>query len=425
MRRTTFCAAAAAAAISSMAAPSFAADLTRTSGGYTYFNHPGWSVAQHDADITDCRAKIEGMHVPAPEGHTTVTVVGGSVLAAGVGGALGAAIAADGAQVAADNYARPAQLEDCMVVKGWRVVRLGDDEGKALAAASRRQRTPELLAWMVSDQPHGEVVRVFDNDAATATGEQIFPGPVQRGWMFRKDDRGVVIGVLPVPLQGSVSLTPAERRRAELESQKPKPIPPHRIAAARPPKPLGPQELTGIQAGLAWIVVSLTGEADVSLEIDRMGPDAETPGWVDGKPSEVFASRSREAYKAAGASGQVTEVFAVPPGRWRLTGIANGGTELNLCMGSPAFDLRAGEVIYAGAFGAQHTLPDMNLAAAKAAFPAGSPLADAVRPAEWINGTRGKCGWGATIYALEAPGRPFVAGYAIGSRAHVPAKPAP
>ena len=58
----------------------------------------------------------------------------------------------------------------------------------------------------------------------------------------------------------------------------------------------------------------------------------------------------------------------------------------------------------------------MDLAPAKAAFPPLSPLGDQVKPVSWVNGVQGPCE-GAYAYVLELPDRPFVDGYALGSRA--------
>ena len=107
-------------------------------------------------------------------------------------------------------------------------------------------------------------------------------------------------------------------------------------------------------------------------------------------------------------------VFAVPAGRWRLYGLGAAPT-LNLCLGSPSFEVKAGEVVYAGAYDldAAELGPDLDLAPAKAWLGAqGRPL----RAASYVNGSLGPCGDN-SIYALEIKGAPFEPGYAWGSRA--------
>ena len=419
MRTALRCAALAATAAAALAGSGRAADLTRSSEGYTYFNRPGATVAQHDADVEDCYRRQEGLHVPYANAGGTTAVSGVSPGAAAAGGAIAVLIVESAEQAAADRRARPSHIENCMVVKGWRVVRLEEAEGKALAARKPRDRSPEFLTWIGAEQPHGQVVRVFANDLASANGSGVFPQAQAVNVFAGRDKTSAHIGLLPAAVGGHPSLTPAQRRRAEMEAQKPHPEPPRQAWSARPPKPLTEQELGGVPAGSALLVVNVAGDREITVELSRLGPDPQTPAWVDKRPAEVFVARPRQAYAQAGAGGGATQVFAVPPGRWRVASISVDWAQLTLCMGSPAFDMHAGEVIYAGSFRPDRLMPDMDLAPAKAVFPSLSGLGAQVRAAEWVNGTSGKCGDGAVIYALEAPGRPFVPGYDMGSRAQV------
>jgi hypothetical protein len=425
MRTALRRAALAATALSALAGVCQAADLTRASEGYTYFNRPGATVEQHDAAIEDCRRRQEGLHVPISVAGGTTAVSGVSPAAAGAGGLIGMMIVETAEQAAADHRARPSHIENCMVVKGWRVVRLDEAEGKALAARKPKDRSPEFLTWIGAAEPHGQVVRVFANDLAQTNGEGIFPQQKGGNVFAGRDKSSTQVGLLPPVVEGTVSLTPAQRRKAEMEAAKPHPPAPRQAWSARPPKPLEEKELGGVPAGMALVVVNVAGDREISVEFNRLGPDPQTPAWIDKKPSEVFVTRPPNAYAQAGAAGGTTRVFALAPGRWRLASITVDWAQLTLCMGSPGFDLHAGEVIYAGSFRPDRLMPEMDLAPAKAAFPALSELGEQVRAAEWINGTTGWCGDGAVLYSLEAPGRPFVEGYAMGSRAHAQSAAAP
>ena len=143
------------------------ADLTKTSKGYTYFNKPGADVGTHDQDVRDCRLIAGTTHQPiSVPGTTYVAPAGTSPVAAGIGGAIGMAIVMGIEQKAADNKGRPVNLENCMVVKGWRVVQLDDAEGKAVEALDEHARALKVDAWVGAAEPHGTVVRTFANDAA-------------------------------------------------------------------------------------------------------------------------------------------------------------------------------------------------------------------------------------------------------------------
>ena len=109
---------------------------------------------------------------------------------------------------------------------------------------------------------------------------------------------------------------------------------------------------------------------------------------------------------------------AVPPGRWRLQSIGPA----SFCLGGPAFDVGAGEAIYAGAFDAGSPYaPDMALAPAQAAL-GDKVLAARLKPAAWTNGELFPCSLltPSTIYVLELPGAPFADGYAAGTHANRP-----
>lgn len=142
----------------------------------------------------------------------------------------------------------------------------------------------------------------------------------------------------------------------------------------------------------------------------------------DGKPDAFFA-------QALGGKAK-DPVFAValPPGRWALAAIASGGSMsvgAIFCYGAPGFDLRPGDVVFAGSFEPKGAnLPDMDISAAKQALADKPGLAEKLKPAAYVNGNSLDCGGVGYGYALETPGAPFVDGYALGSKASA-APPAP
>jgi hypothetical protein len=106
--------------------------------------------------------------------------------------------------------------------------------------------------------------------------------------------------------------------------------------------------------------------------------------------------------------------FSVQPGLWRLAAIH----ALSLCLGAPAFEIKPGEVLYAGSFdlSAEGIGPDLNLDEPRA-YLAGHVVAERLRPAIYRNGFTDRCTGTGSIYALEVPGAPFEPTYRAGSRA--------
>jgi len=396
------------AALCAAGTPALAGDLTRTSDGYTYFHRPGADLAIHDADVLQCRTLAGRLHQPiASPGATVVSPAGTSAAAAGVGAAIGIAIAMAIQQKIADGKGNPVNIENCMVVHGWQVVALDEVEGKPLAEADAKAKRAQLAQWVGAAEPHGKVVRAFSNEVASADSkQQLFSLATKSGVSLSTDVVAKPSGKAKTP-----TATPA----AYLPQPKPAKAP--RMAkSARPPKPLAEADLGGVPADSGLVAVSVNGDAEISLTLERMGPDAATPAWVDGRPATLTVARPKQEFAKSGAVAGTTQVFAASPGRWRVASVTVDGVELSFCLGGPAFELAAGEVMYAGAFRPDRVSPDMDLAPAKAAFPALSPLGEQVKAAAWINGAQGQCS-GVYAYVLELPDRPFLDGYALGGRA--------
>lgn len=395
-----------AALLAVIATPAMAGgDITGTSDGYTYFNKPGADLAMHDAEVRECKQLAGRLHQPlgAMPSTTIVAPAGVSPVAAGVGGAIGMAIAMAIEQKMADNKGNPVNVEHCMVVKGWRVVRIDDEEGKALAASDRKAKAASLASWVGASEPHGHIVRTFGNELAD--GAEAF-APANKTGTSLGTDIDTRVAATGRPLT-QYTPPPAGSR------------PPPRPSSAKSPKPLKDTELGGIPAGMGLIVVNVSGDDEISLVLQRMGSIIGQPAYVDGQPDEIDVVRPHKTYAKPGESYGTTAVFAVPPGRWRVASITVNWVTLNLCLGGPAFNLRPGEAVYAGSFSRRHLAPDMDMAPAKAAFPGLSPLPETLQPANWVNGTQGQC-YGAYLYALELPGAPYVDTYQFGGRASNP-----
>jgi len=382
-----------AAALAAVATPVCATDLAKSSDGYTYFNKPGAQVAAHDADVRDCKVKAGRLHQPDTSPP---------VYAPGLAGAIGAAIGKAIVMAMNDAKARPVNVENCMVVKGWRVLALDPATGEAVSKLDNAGKVARMTPLIGAAEPEGTIVRVFANDAANA----------QTAGMF-SPARNTIKSALSVEAMGD----PPESDKPTKE----KPAPAPKLAkSARPPAPLKAEQLGEIPANSALIVVNLQGAGALSVGFEREGPDARTPAWADGRPGSFVAAQPVKATATAGGAQGTTLVFAVPPGRWKIAHLSAGLFTVSLCLGAPSFEVAAGEVVYAGAFdpaSATNTIgPEMALEPYRAVFPALSGLGEKMRPASYVNGATGQC-YGAYMYALETTGRPFAEGYALGSRA--------
>ncbi|HEX7946511.1 MAG TPA: hypothetical protein VF495_17715, partial [Phenylobacterium sp.] len=380
-----------AALAGAVAWPAAAADLIRTTDGYSYFYKAGADRAAHDRDVTECRWVASRLHQPVSQGPTSIYVPAGtSPVAAGIGGGLGAAIGMAIVQKMADSKGNPVNLENCMVVKGWQVAVVDEAEGKALAADPKALQA-QLSQWVGAPAPHGAVARSFNNDVS-AVGTSIWSMAIKKGDSL---SAAAVDGPKPERPTAAqpIAYLPQPKRAAPL---------PKMAKTARPPKPLADADLGGVPADSGLVAVNVDGDSEITVTLERLGADNLTPAWVDGRPDTIYVARPATTFAKTGQAAGATYVYALPPGRWRLASVSVNGTQLSLCLGGPAFDLKAGEVAYAGSFRSNQVAPNMDLAPAKAAFPPLSPLGEQVKPVSWVNGVQGQCS-GAYAYVLELP----------------------
>lgn len=396
-----------ACAALTLAGPTTAADLNRSTDGHSYFYKPGAQRADHDRDVWKCRVVGRQLRqepfTPLSPRSTRYYVYESPLQALGVVG--GEAIAAAFFQAIEDGETHRVALENCMVAHGWQVVVVPAAEAKGLSGKALQSA---LDQWVGAPQPHGVVARTFRNDVARI-GTTRFANAIAKGSSLS----GKAVGAPKAAEAEALALRPP------LYLPQPPSVP-------RPPKGPPPVVLKTplTAAGLAaaespadqgLVAVRIDGGAAMTLGFERLGPDPATPSWRDGRPG-LLAVGGPISGSAVRGKPEDTLVYALPPGRWRLASATVYGVTLSFCLGGPAFDVAAGEVIYAGALRSDLFTPDMDLGLARAAFPAGAPLAARLKPAQWLNGAQGRCA-GSFAYVLELPDRPFLDGYALGSRA--------
>jgi len=362
------------AALATAGAPARAATMDRSSEGYVCFHRSGADLARHDAAIDACIQEVAGTLQPyiarVPTGPLTAMILQS---------------ARESQQRGADRVAFDANLENCMVARGWDVVRLDDAEGKQIAGLAQPQQAATLSPWVGAAQPHGQVVRRYAPiDAQTWQG-----------------------GIGETPGPPSISLTAGVHDLSRLNTPplNPKPSQWRQLQVAETKTPRA-------EGSVIVIRVTTTAPAQNRWTFVRM----DTPA-AQGLPALTYFTVASPKFPTSGGSPlEKTYAVAVPPGRWRLQSAGSA----SFCLGGPAFDVAAGDAIFAGAFDAAHPYdPEMTPA------PAQSELSDAglaarLKPANWTNGESFPCGalQPATIYVLELPGAPFVDGYAAGTHAN-------
>lgn len=360
-------------------------NIARMTMGYTYYNRVGATIADHDATVAACVKEASKVRSFDSQMPSILDGVVGSMIQKGMNDAM-------------NRGAFAAAIENCMVVQGWRVVRVPDKEGEELSKLEASELSGRMTEWIGARSPHGDVVRVWANDAANGNTVrfEMRPGHQNNGLLSLKATTASPLAKVMLP-----------------EIPKPPKI---TLDPKWPTRPLKPEQISGVAPEAGIIIINLRGvsyKTGFGLWLTRQGATPESapaetdhaPDYIDSTIGLLFAKK--EANFLA---------FAAPPGRWRVARLASSLT-LNFCLGAPSFEVKAGEVIYAGMFdlSAENLGPDMSLDSPKA-WLTGQPAADKLKPATYTNGSRGLCG-GNGIYALEFKDAPFESDYTWGSKA--------
>lgn len=372
-----------AAGLAVLATPALAAqgDLTRASKGYTYFNRDGADMAAHDAAVKSCvlqagRAAQTDPHSMGAMGNSLGEYIDKAIIQ-GLTGAIARGVNSD---------ADAANVENCMVVRGWSVIQVDAGEGADLVKRPRDEQHATLAGWM-GGAPHGALVRRFENDLArlatridgrpggggplslsiTAVGEMPDPGRA-RVWhpdYFRLVQAGIITETVAQADFGT--LGPDETLIVFRVIDGPR------------------SDFTGLHFNLDDPKMSFTGSR---IAIHR--------------PSKSMWNKSDEAIY----------VFRVPTGRWRMERLRSMLTlqsSVSLCLGAPAFDIAAGEAIWGGTIamgGEGRFVPAMDMTPIRQSLAAWPDLLARLKPARWMNGVATDCGKDSYIYGLQIPGAP-------------------
>lgn len=341
--------------------------------GYSYFNRVGATSTDQQRDLTACAdaaSRLELVGSGGDHGILPLILNEGPSLAVFISG-----------------------VENCMLVRGWRVVRVPESEGLTLSELPAEELRTQLASRIGAQEPPGEVVRVWANDAADADNDRysLRPRATHNGALsLRAFADAIARG------QGQGEALPRERIRTLYHD-------------------ISPNQFASVSPDMAIVIFRVRG---VSM---RNGFDM---GWSRiGDPADNLApavGRSPNALGVVVAALAAREdgnwrAYAVPTGRWRMESLGY----LSFCLGSPAFEARAGDIIYAGTFdySARRLGPDLDLEPVRA-WLSETSFGERVRAAEYSNGWVSRCDRGKNeIYAVEVEGAPFREGYEWGSAA--------
>lgn len=133
-----------------LAVPSHAAEDRVDRGNGSFFNKPGATAEQASFDTAQCRAIAEG---------ADSQINGINVLAGGLGAIIGGAFAG--------GRLKRVNIENCMLIRGWRLFAMTRTEEAAWKALPSATRDAELGVLVGAEAPaRGRLLREWRNDYA-------------------------------------------------------------------------------------------------------------------------------------------------------------------------------------------------------------------------------------------------------------------
>ncbi|PZO47241.1 MAG: hypothetical protein DCF16_18015 [Alphaproteobacteria bacterium] len=381
--------------------------------GYTYFHRQGATLADQRADLAMCRPTILAMTHENPSvvqsgGYPTTVYVPQNGPAMSAGAAAGAGVAAIivvAAVAAAQQRAgelRGMQLnyENCMLTRGWSVMVLDQETGNTLDRLSESRLEERLESMVGAAAPLGALGRAFDNAH-------------QFGAHADVDEMSLSLRFLPDNYfarevrRGNNMLHAASRREERERAERAR----ERDAREAERERALEAAYEGRTEGAASVDIGALAElpeGSALILVESVGP---TPRFVrmnaqEGDGADLIASRHSNTLSA----------FVVPAGDWRLVSLWTGAPATSHCLGAPVFRANAGDVVFAGAFGADGAA-DLTLENVRAQLAEHPALAERLQAASYTNGSTFECGLASFATAYEIEGAPFAEGYAWGSRA--------
>jgi hypothetical protein len=342
-------------------------DITQSTSGYTYFYKAGANWDDHVDDVQQCSMAADRM---------TPLIL--SAYSSGAHGVLGSALES-GFHSMHKRRTMAANIENCMVVRQWAVVRLDPVIGAEIMALPNATKAERLRDMVGADRAAGEIVRRFSNEAAD-----------NRTRMF-SDPGDLDKPSLSVEAVRSVPLAPTKAVPAD--------VPDRVVKPKRPVQSTKLEQVTRIPDGYAVVLIGL---ADPQRKANNLrflrapNPD----GSADSLPDEFVAAIGGAIWNRP---KEKLEAFVVPSGRWRLTHRSDGIETVSFCLGAPAFEVAAGEIVYIGRYdvsGSGAFGPHAGWSPSPADITKFPRLGEGWRSAEVVGHDETVC-WGSFLYALR------------------------
>ena len=235
--------------------------------GYTYYNRPGASPVDHDAELRTCIGLASRLVQPDPTAG-----------AGGGGGLLGALVVGVVRGIQQGMAARRglvANTTNCMVLNGWRLVQVDEALGVELSALEQAALATRLAPMIGAAEPPGVIVRAFHNEAAVR--RVVAFGPAG-------DLDKIPLSILAL---AAVEETAQEREQPAARGERLR-----RPRSAASPRALRARQLAELAPDSTLIVVNIAGTMGMggtTLSFARMGESEVMPGFVDGLP-DYFAA---------------------------------------------------------------------------------------------------------------------------------------
>ncbi len=357
-------------------AEEIAEDAARDLKDSRYYNRPGATRAEYNADWQMCRLIARGSRTA---GGTVgyATAAGVSPLAAGLGGAIGGMLGA----MIAEGQQRRENRRQCLLIKGWRLVKLPGDQAAKVQAMMPAARDAYFDERIGAETVEGKVTEIT-SFVQPDDPEVALHAPVA-------GTRAVFLGkkvdpALPVTLaEGEGAIVVAFRR---------------------------PDALTaGRSAGARFLRYDLQAQDALFRPRD----------WKKKGDTTTYLVEANSADKRAGIEVQVLRVTAGAYVLDSLT-LVRRQFPVSNCFGAPVFSVAPGQVVYFGdllPYRVRRNAAGMwaggifhaeNLEDARAALASAQPaLAAAMVPAEIQNGATYACA-GISMARYDLPGKPKI-----------------
>jgi hypothetical protein len=284
-----------------------AKDAQRDLKDSRFYNKPGATRAQYDADWQECRLIARGSRTPAGTVPLYYNPAVTSPLAAGVGGAIGGIIGS----MIAEGEQRRANRRNCLLIRGWRLVQVPSETAAKVGAMSDADRN------------------AYFN---TIVGAQTIDGKITERAKFSLPAEAV--GDLSGPVQGPEALFLGKKVDTNAPLQ--------------------------LQANEAAVVLAYrrptSGSAGKFVELALGRYDRSANDLVyqprDWKKTGDKTTYYREVPSGNRKAGLEVQVVKLTPGDYVITGASVGAAQImsTNCFGVPTFHIAPGEVLYLGDF---------------------------------------------------------------------------